>query len=145
MTAIPVGLCSWPGDLPLTPHLDRRAPVGLNTCRSDLFVRLASIKVYSTCTHWLLESQTSISPAIVTATPCGFVNSPLPRPLEPMAIIRSSSMAFLLDPREFQEFALIGLDPGVDLLLLILLLGLGSDAEYDRTVRLVSSSGRQVI
>ena len=93
-----------------------------------------------------MESQTSISPELVTATPCGFVNSPLPRPLEPMAIIRSSSMAFLLDAREFQEFALIGLDPGVDLLLLILLLlGLGSDAEYDRTLRLVSSSGRQVI
>jgi hypothetical protein len=55
-----------------------------------------------------------------------------------MAIIRSSSMAFLLDPRDFQEFALIGLDPGVDLLLIILLLGLGSDAEYDRTLRLVS-------
>jgi hypothetical protein len=54
-------------------------------------------------------------------------------------------MAFLLDAREFQEFALIGLDPGVDLLLLILVLGLGKDAEYDRTLRLVSSSGRQVI
>ena len=108
-------------------------------------LRLASIKVYGTCTHWLFESQTSISPELVTATPCGFVNSPLPRPLEPIVIIRSSSMAFLLDPREFREFALIGLDPGVDLLLLILVLGLGSDAEYDRTLRLVSSSGRQVI
>ena len=101
--------------------------------------------VYSTCTHWLLESQTSISPLFVTATPWGFVNSPLPRPLDPTARIRSSSIAFLLDPREFQEFALIGRDPGVDLLLLILLPGLGSDAEYDRTLRLVSSSCRQVI
>ena len=44
-------------------------------------------------------------------------------------MIKSSSIAFRLDPREFHEFALIGLDPGVDLRLLILLLGLGSEAE----------------
>ena len=72
------------------------------------------------------------------------MNSPFPRPLDPTASIKSSSIAFLLDPREFHELALIGLEPGVDLLLLILLLGLGSDAEYERTLRRVSSSGRHV-
>ena len=56
-------------------------------------------------------------------------------------------MMFLLDPREFQELALMGLElPGVDLLLLTLvLLGLGRDAEYDLTLRLDESSfGKQV-
>ena len=71
-----------------------------------------------------------MSPSLVTATPWGFVNSPLPRPLLPTAMTRSSSMAFLLEPREFQEFALIGREPhGVDLRLRILLVGLGREAE----------------
>ena len=71
------------------------------------------------------------SPLWATAMPCGLVNSPLPRPLFPTAMIRSSSIRFRLDPSEFHELALIGLElPGVDLLLLTLLLpGLGRDAE----------------
>ena len=82
-----------------------------------------------------MESQTRISPCWVTATPCGFVNSPRPRPRLPTASMRSSSAAVLL-PRLAQLLALLGRAgwPGVDRLLrgrelLLLLAGRGSEAE----------------
>ena len=36
VTTIPIGLCSWPGNLPLTPHLDMRTPELLNIWKPDL-------------------------------------------------------------------------------------------------------------
>ena len=63
----------------------------------------------------MLESATRMSPSLVTATPCGLVNSPLPRPLYlylhiynlistiyllPIASTRSSSRRLRAEPRE---------------------------------------------
>ena len=86
-----------------------------------------------TCTHWLLESVTRMSPLYVTPIPWGFMNSPWPRPLPPTTWRRSVSPP----AQELQEWELSGLRPGVDLLLLtattapLLVLERGSDEDWD--------------
>ena len=123
MTAMPVGLWSWPGPRPRVPHLDSRAPVGLNTWRlSSLFINIVLLlrSYLDTLVVRIAHKDPSIIEnnntlevvdiiiftAIITIdvtmiiiSTCGLVNSPFPRPRLPTARIKSSSIVFLLEPR----------------------------------------------